>query len=1224
MAIELLEPRLLLTAEAYTWQNAAIGAGGFVDGIFYSPTQQNVIYARTDIGGLYKSTNDGQSWQELLDFVGNNTATSGNGTQSQEIGVLSFAIDPENPNHLYADVGQYSGTNGAVLYSTDAGQTWAIDNLSFYVGGNSNGRGDGEQIQVDPNDSNIVFLGSNDSGLWESTNAGHTFTQVGAFTPTSTTFVLFDAASATPSHPSQTIYVGANSTSAGTNLYVTTNGGTTWTEVAGTGTPPTGWLPGHAVLSGGNMYLGYANDEAPNGNITDGGVFSYTPGTGVWTNISPLIPTGNFGYDAVAADPSNPNTIVVTSFDYYSGPDSIWRTTDANDATPIWTELYDSASAQNNGFGGFDTTRNTSNAPWIAAFGDGIGNWAGSVAIDPFNSNQLMYGTGQGLWATNNASNGGTNTQLTAANSWYFPDNGIEFTAVLQLAAPPSGVPLFSAFGDINGFVGTTFTSSPAGGGIAGAITGGGLGTMNSIDFAEDNPNIEAIVGQVGTRHGAFTLNDGTTWTEFAASPGGSGGSIAISANGATFVWATSSRTPYYSTNDGATWTKSTMPTGTATGGTMVSDRVNPDDFYYWTENTNDNSWTIYTSTDGGRTFTASAGGAIGIGNVTLVANPFIAGDLFLSSYIGIYQSTDFGQSFQQNSTIGFANVASIALGAPAPGSTTAAIYMYGTIGTFEGVYRSDDGGATWVQLNDVSHQWGGLVDTMAADPNVFGRVYLGINGRGIIVGNPTTNVPAGWTDADIDTPGNPGFAMSTTTLSTGATVNQWIIDGGGAGIQGTADQFNFAYQSINGSAVISTQIASMTNPDPSSGLPQAGVMIRAGTGAGDPFAAMLQTPDNVVFEYRTTSGAAETTDLFGISPGYVKIVRNGNNFSGFYSADGTTWTQLGPTVAIAAMLATANVGIVASAGYNPQLTQTSFANVNFAGFPVVATAAAATPNPVPGSSSALSVLGSETNASSTLTYSWTSTGPAAVTYSGATNGTNAAQNITATFTKAGLYNFTATITDENGFTVTSSVAVTVSALPASQLEIVEQPLITAPGTPLPAPVVVAVEDARGSVVTSDNSLVTLDLTAGPTGGTLTGTTTVTAVNGMAVFNDINLNGLGDYTLTASAAGLTAATSTEIQVNPTIVPPFLFSGIPLSAPARAFAEKRILQRNSQAAIYVAPQLFAPAVQSINTAGIGAVTPADSAFAAASSQSDNQFDGSTQHLADTDKAVLSRT
>ena len=109
LRLERLEDRCLLA----TWQNVAISAGGFVDGIFYDLNNQNVIYARTDIGGLYKTTKNGQSWTQLLNIVGNNASTSGNGTQQQLIGVLGFAIDPENSNNIYADVGEYSGTNGA-------------------------------------------------------------------------------------------------------------------------------------------------------------------------------------------------------------------------------------------------------------------------------------------------------------------------------------------------------------------------------------------------------------------------------------------------------------------------------------------------------------------------------------------------------------------------------------------------------------------------------------------------------------------------------------------------------------------------------------------------------------------------------------------------------------------------------------------------------------------------------------------------------------------------------------------------------------------------------------------------------------------------------------------------------------------------------------------------------------------------------------------------------
>jgi hypothetical protein len=84
--------------------------------------------------------------------------------------------------------------------------------------------------------------------------------------------------------------------------------------------------------------------------------------------------------------------------------------------------------------------------------------------------------------------------------------------------------------------------------------------------------------------------------------------------------------------------------------------------------------------------------------------------------------------------------------------------------------------------------------------------------------------------------------------------------------------------------------------------------------------------------EYRTTGGAGMTTQsITGIPVGseYVEIVRSGNNFSGFYSSNGNTWTQLGSTVAVPAMGTTANVGMMATASYNPQLTSATFTHVS-------------------------------------------------------------------------------------------------------------------------------------------------------------------------------------------------------------------------------------------------------------------------------------------------------
>ena len=93
---------------------------------------------------------------------------------------------------------------------------------------------------------------------------------------------------------------------------------------------------------------------------------------------------------------------------------------------------------------------------------------------------------------------------------------------------------------------------------------------------------------------------------------------------------------------------------------------------------------------------------------------------------------------------------------------------------------------------------------------------------------------------------------------------------------------------------------------------------------------------------------------------------------------------------------------------------------------PTVATAASATPNPVTGKTTVLSVLGADDGGAANLTYTWATTGtpPAAVSFSA--NGTNAAKNTTATFTENGTYNFTVTITDAGGLTTTSSVSVVV------------------------------------------------------------------------------------------------------------------------------------------------------------------------------------------------------
>ena len=115
---------------------------------------------------------------------------------------------------------------------------------------------------------------------------------------------------------------------------------------------------------------------------------------------------------------------------------------------------------------------------------------------------------------------------------------------------------------------------------------------------------------------------------------------------------------------------------------------------------------------------------------------------------------------------------------------------------------------------------------------------------------------------------------------------------------------------------------------------------------------------------------------------------------------------------------------------------------------PTIVTAAATSVSPVTGTSTTLSVLGTDQSlGESALTYTWNTTGtpPAAVNFS--VNGNNTAKSTVATFTKAGTYNFLVTISDPLGNTITSSVSVTVQHTPQSAAISPAAANITAGGT---------------------------------------------------------------------------------------------------------------------------------------------------------------------------------
>jgi hypothetical protein len=127
-------------ATPYVWQHAQVVGGGFVSGIVTHPNARGLMYCRTDIGGAYRWDPARRRWASISEWI---DADHWNYT-----GTESLAIDPSDPAKVFIAAGTYTNDwagNGAILRSGDRGETWAVSPLPFKLGGNEDGRNNGER-----------------------------------------------------------------------------------------------------------------------------------------------------------------------------------------------------------------------------------------------------------------------------------------------------------------------------------------------------------------------------------------------------------------------------------------------------------------------------------------------------------------------------------------------------------------------------------------------------------------------------------------------------------------------------------------------------------------------------------------------------------------------------------------------------------------------------------------------------------------------------------------------------------------------------------------------------------------------------------------------------------------------------------------------------------------------------------------------------------------------